>query len=162
MKKAKKKTNRKQGAPAAKGNKFWEKRSKHGRNAKYSDSIVLWDTCSEYFEYVVDNPLTVTKKDTPKMQAMTLNGLCIYLGICINTWKSYRKNDNLASVVAEVEEIIYHQKFIGAAAGFLNQSIIARDLGLSEKQENDNKHSFDFSNMSDDALRRIIESKSSH
>ncbi|MDC9826565.1 terminase small subunit, partial [Devosia sp. ZB163] len=34
-----------------------------------------------------------------------------------------------------VDEIIRAQKFEGAAAGLLNPNIIARDLGLADKQE---------------------------
>ena len=32
-------------------------------------------------------------------------------------------------------QIIYTQKFEGSAAGLLNPNIIARDLGLNDKQE---------------------------
>ena len=35
------------------------------------------------------------------------------------------------------EEIIYNQKFTGAAADLLNPNIIARELGLADKQQNE-------------------------
>ena len=38
-------------------------------------------------------------------------------------------------IITRIREIIYRQKFEGAAAGFLNSSIIARDLGLQDKQQ---------------------------
>lgn len=38
-----------------------------------------------------------------------------------------------------MEEIIRTQKFEGASADLLNPNIIARDLGLAEKQEHSGK-----------------------
>ena len=41
------------------------------------------------------------------------------------------------TVIDDIEKIIYRQKFEGAAAGLLNANIIARDLGLRDKQDVD-------------------------
>ena len=43
------------------------------------------------------------------------------------------------SVITRIEETIYNQKFTGAASGFLNPNIIARDLGLVDKKEVENR-----------------------
>jgi len=67
---------------------------------------------------------------------MTLAGLCIFLDISMETWSEWRKSrSDLSDVLARVEAIIYQQKFTGAAAEMLNANIIARDLGLSDKNE---------------------------
>jgi hypothetical protein len=42
-------------------------------------------------------------------------------------------NKDFSKVLTHVREVIYNQKFTGAAAGFLNPNIIARDLGLVDK-----------------------------
>ena len=34
-----------------KNNQWWRKRSKHGRNALFTDPNKLWESCVEYFEY---------------------------------------------------------------------------------------------------------------
>ena len=39
------------------------------------------------------------------------------------------------TITAQIKQIIRTQKFEGASAGFLNANIIARDLGLTDKQE---------------------------
>jgi len=80
----------------------------------------------------------------PKMRPYTLQGLCLYL--CCNTkyFNEFEKqlegkNDELhkdfSEIVTRIRETIYEQKFSGAAAGFLNPNIIARDLGLADKTE---------------------------
>ena len=46
---------------------------------------------------------------------------------------NYKNNPDFLGVVKEVEEIIYNQKFTGAAADLLNSNIIARELGLADK-----------------------------
>jgi hypothetical protein len=41
------------------------------------------------------------------------------------------------SITLEIEKVIYNQKFTGAAADLLNSNIIARELGLSDKVQNE-------------------------
>ena len=130
-------------APA--GNRFWEARSSHGRNPKFDDPEVLRDACYQYFQWVEDHPLwemkafayqgVVTQESVPKMRAMTISGLCLFLDICENTWANYKKNQDFLRVCTDVEKTIYNQKFSGASADLLNASIIARDLGLADKSE---------------------------
>lgn len=127
------------------GNSFWKARSSHGRKPIFASADQLWDACVEYFQWVEDNPLKesqafayqgeVKVSEIPKMRAMTLAGLCIFLDINRSTWDEYRVKDDFSEVSTRVDEVIRAQKFEGAAAGLLNASIIARDLGLSDKNE---------------------------
>lgn len=131
--------------PAPEGNSFWKMRSSHGRKPIFPDDEILWEAACEYFEWVEANPLQesqafayqgdVKLQELPKMRAMTIGGLCIFLDISQQAWGEYRKREGFGEVVTRVEEIIRTQKFEGASAGLLNPNIIARDLGLAEKQE---------------------------
>lgn len=132
---------------APKGNKFWEARSSHGANPKFAHESDLWDACLQYFEWVHDNPLhegkVVAGKVTsvPKMRAMTIVGLCVFLDISHSTWKEWRKSRNdLSAIIERVEQIIRTQKFEGAAAELLNPNIIARDLGLADNTNQKTEH----------------------
>ncbi|MDE9467059.1 DNA-packaging protein [Xenorhabdus bovienii] len=130
---------------APKGNRFWEARSSHGRKPIFESPDQLWTACTEYFEWVDDNPLheikafsfqgVITKAKLPKMRAMTLTGLCLFLDISEDTWRLYRAREDFIEVTTRAEKIIYDQKFSGAAADLLNANIIARDLGLKEQQQ---------------------------
>jgi hypothetical protein len=127
------------------GNCFWEVRSSHGRAPLFKSAEDLWETCIEYFAWVEANPLfedrlitfqgTATHEPVAKMRAMTISSLCIFLDISFQTWQNYKERKGFLDIVTRVEEIIRTQKFQGAAADLLNPNIIARDLGLSEKQE---------------------------
>ena len=127
------------------GNKFWLARSSHGRNPIFKDAEQLRNACYEYFQWVEDNPLCeekifhsqgiITKDTITKMRAMTISGLCLFLDIDRTTWENYRNNPDFFRITKEVEEIIYNQKFTGAAADLLNSNIIARELGLADKQQ---------------------------
>jgi hypothetical protein len=131
------------------GNQFWKARSTHGRAPIFANPDVLWAACAEYFEWVEQNPLweskpfafqgVVTVENLPKMRAMTISGLCIFLDIARSTWDEYRANKDFSGITTQVEEIIRTQKFEGASADLLNPSIIARDLGLADKQEHSGK-----------------------
>lgn len=132
------------GAP--KGNQFWRMRSSHGVKPKFEGPEELWSACEEYFEWVEENPLhevkafsfqgSVTQDHLPKMRAMTIGALCLFIDVCHDTWIEWRKKrKDLSEVIARVEAIIRAQKFEGAAADLLNPNIIARDLGLADKSE---------------------------
>lgn len=133
---------------APKGNKFWEARSSHGRKPKFETSESLWEACCEYFQWVEDNPLWESKVAqyqgqpvdmiVPKMRAMTVAGLCLFLDISEETWSNYKqRGDDFIEVTTRATKVIYDQKFAGAAAELFNPNIIARDLGLSEKTNSD-------------------------
>ena len=127
------------------GNKFWEARSSHGRKPSFESPDQLWSACVEYFNWVDENPLyekkafafqgVVTTTDMPKMRAMTVSALCLFLGITRETWGKYREKPEFSDICAGVDEVIRAQKFEGASADLLNASIIARDLGLANKEE---------------------------
>lgn len=151
------------------GNQFWKARSTHGRKPLWSNTDDLKDACYQWFQWVEDNPLTEYKvaqfqgeavsMELPKMRAMTIGGLCIYLGMTFETWCQYKKKDGFSEVCAEVEQVIYNQKFVGASADLLNSSIIARDLGLADKRD----HTSSDNSMSpvavSDAVLAAIKSK---
>lgn len=128
------------------GNRFWEARSSHGRNPMFTDPDALWDACCEYFEWNTDNPLyedglvtfqgNATHEPLAKMRAMTIGGLCMFLDITPQTWGEWKRTrPDLSDVITRAEGVIFRQKFEGASASLLNPNIIARDLGLADKQE---------------------------
>ncbi len=129
---------------ATEGNEFWKLRSKHGRDKKFEKPEELWEAACEYFEWCESNPLYEVDfigKDAlevkkPKMRAFTWEGLELFIDI--HSLRDYKTNPDykdFSQVVSKIEKVIYNQKFTGAAAGFLNANIIARDLGLADKKE---------------------------
>ncbi|MEX2962841.1 DNA-packaging protein [Microbulbifer sp. TYP-18] len=130
---------------APKGNQFWKARTRHGREKLFSSADALWEACCQYFEWVEANPLwedkIVSSNGEPvsmpmfKMRAMTIEGLCLFLGITTRCWQRWRENESedFVRVVERVDNVVREQKFTGAAAGLLNSNIIARDLGLKDQ-----------------------------
>ena len=156
---------------ATEGNKFWQLRSQHGREAIFSDPVKLWDAACSYFEWCESNPLIeidyrgkdATQVKLEKMRPFTMQGLCLFLGINtkyfheFKTTKTYQDNKDFPEIVTRIEETVYNQKFTGAAAGFLNPNIIARDLGLSDKKEiTEVPQTLDLSKLSDEELTTFI------
>jgi hypothetical protein len=127
---------------APKGNRFWEARSSHGRKPIWDNPQELYDACVEYFEWVEANPLWETKPmivngevydaPTAKMRAMTIEGLCVFLGIARPTWDEYKHKQDFSYIVSLVNNTMYEQKLTGAASGLLVATIIQRELGLKE------------------------------
>ena len=133
-----------------KGNRFWEQRSKNGREMLFSSPTLLWEACTEYFEWCESNPLPCEEVsagrivETKKLRPFTIQGLCLYLD-CNTQYinqlertladKTDEVSADFSIIIKRVREIIYNQKFTGAASGFFNANIIARDLGLTDKQD---------------------------
>lgn len=122
------------------GNEYWKIRSKDGRDKIFETPEDLLNACNEYFEWVQENPLIEVdfrgkdsdKVNLPKMRAMTLEGLCNFLDIAVNTFRAYENRPDFLHITTRARQIIENQQFEGAASGFLNPNIIARKLGLKE------------------------------
>lgn len=132
------------GAPI--GNQFWKLRSKHGRDKIFATPEMLWQAASEYFEATDKRKWYKTEyngKDArecyvPVDTPYTITGLCLYLDCGKNFFEQFEKSENskdFSGIIARIREIIYTQKFEGAAVGTFNANIIARDLGLRDNTE---------------------------
>lgn len=142
------------GAP--KGNKFWKLRAKHGRDKLFKTPELLWEAACEYFEWCEENPLKESQAkvisngqgggssieviELPVMRAMTLSQLCFYLGCNEAYFRTFKAQlpdgeKDFNTVIANIEQTIYNQKFQGAAGNLLNANIISRELGLTDKTD---------------------------
>jgi hypothetical protein len=137
---------------APKGNQFW-KLTGHdftkGVPKKFAEPKELWEKALEYFQWCDDHPWIVTDAakggdrfgehvQTPTARPYTLSGLCLYLGInqvTLNDYGTLESHKAFHTVTHAIKEICYTQKLEGAAVGVFNANIIARDLGLTDKQE---------------------------
>lgn len=156
--------------------RFWEQRTKFAGMIQNGEE--LHDACLQYFEWVDDNPLLEDKifstsmgleRDTQaKMRAMTVRGLCLFLGISHTFWyEHWLKDDRFKHVCKWAEDVITQQKVEGAAAGLLNASFIGKEIGLIDKAENTVKgdpnapiemktsHTLDLNNLTEDQLAAI-------
>jgi hypothetical protein len=137
---------------APKGNQYWRLRSKHGRDKLFTSPELLWEAACEYFQWCESHPLEeekvwqyqgdVVRAKVSRMRAMTMNQLCFYLGASESYFRYFKstlkeEDKDFLTVINEIEDIIYNQKFQGAAADLLNANIIARDLGLRDNQSVD-------------------------
>lgn len=128
-------------APA--GNQYWKIRSKSGRDKKYTPRALL-RKANEYFEWCINNPMhkaeLVKYKDSheivevPVLRVFSIEGLCVYADIAVQTFHNYEKEKDFVEVTARIRGVIENQQMEGASANLLNANIIARKLGLADKQ----------------------------
>lgn len=131
------------------GNQWWLRRSKHGRDKLFADPQLMWDAACEYFENSIKYPM-FTKKDwksdrgklklveVPLPNVFTLAGLCTYMDVSTSYFIMYRtqlkKDDPNArgfiTVIGNIEQIIYDNKFLGASNGAYNANFMAYALGI--------------------------------
>ena len=62
--------------------------------------------------------------DLPKLRAMSICGFCIFAGIDRQTFANYEDKAEYFGITTRIRDIIYDQKFTGAAAGLLESNII--------------------------------------
>lgn len=133
------------GAP--KGNSFWKLRSKHGRDKIFETPELFIEAAYEYFEKCDENPwnkMEVVKTGqnagqllpVPTQKPYSIKALCLFIHITEQTFLNYEKDENYKDffeVFTHVRNIIENQQFEGATVGAYNANIIARQLGLSDK-----------------------------
>jgi hypothetical protein len=130
------------------GNRFWELRSKHGRDKLFKTPELLREAAIEFFEWHEENPLKeekvfnyqgeIVRANVSKIRAMTLSGLCLFLGVNEAYFRTFKSQlpegeQEFNTVISWIESVIYNQKFQGAAADLLNANIISMELGLRQK-----------------------------
>ena len=128
---------------APKKNQYWKLRKDMTKTGRKLTVEEVCDKAQEYIDYCVNTPIyevdfkgkDAKKVRVPKMRAMSLQGLCSCLGIVVSTWYEWKSQKKYSEIMAHIEQIMYAYKFEGAAAGQLNPSIIARDLGLKERTD---------------------------
>ena len=133
---------------APKGNEFWKLADYSHRQPKSFESPEdLWERACKYFEWCDNNPLQeeklfhyqgeIIRDSVSKLRAYTLRELCLFLGVETKYFNHFdlEKHKDYAHIIARIRDIIYTQKFTGAAADLLNPNIIARELGLSDKKD---------------------------
>ncbi|MGN7818799.1 terminase small subunit [Chitinophaga sp. 22536] len=136
-------------------NQLWKLRSKHGREKLFASPELLSEAATEYFDYCDSTPIlkedyvggfaTRVLRELPR--PYTVAGFCLYVGASRHWWNEFRKScstkkehgDQIAAdfleVITCIEDMIYNQKFEGAAVGLFQQNLISRDLGLVDKKE---------------------------
>jgi len=121
-------------------------RSRQQRPRQFYSPEDFFAEARKYFEWCDDNPLKeeqvwqfkggIVRADKAKVRPYTKKGLAIFLHIPSGRLASYSaRGEGWSDTVEMIDEIIYTQKFENAAAGLLQSTFIARDLGLAEKQE---------------------------
>ena len=132
----------------SKGNKFYRLRSKDGRNKIFENADNLLLKINEYFDEVedmtIDKPEMIKGGDLAGTQVNlkiddfpTKEELATFLGFAkwesLKNYKEY--SPDFLEVITWAETQIYNWKFKMTSIGVLNANIIARDLGLADKQD---------------------------
>lgn len=134
---------------APKKNNYWQFAEKHGRDFKYTPEL-LWKEAIDYFEWITQkvwNKKEPIKSgdmagnliDVPTQTPMSIEGFCLFADISKQTFYNYESNKDeykaFFDITTRIRGIIESNQFEGATVGVYNPNIIARKLGLADKQE---------------------------
>ena len=90
---------------------------------------------------ITENEQQTQQEAIPLGRPYTLSGLCLYCDATTAWWYSFRDNmreqndKGFIDIITRIEETIETQQFEGASVGVFNANIIARKLGLVERQQ---------------------------
>ena len=120
-------------------------KSNGGRPRTFETPEAMFEAALAYFKWADANPLVEEKAfqfqgvpvmaDINKMRPYTLKAFMLHAGSSYQSWSDYRARAEFSEVVNMIDDTIRTQKFDGAVAGLMNPNIIARDLGLVDKQD---------------------------
>ena len=132
------------------GNQYWKRRTKHGRDRVIKEPETLAKAADEYFQFCIENPIIVVDykgKDAKRVEmqipkVFQKNELARFCHL--SEWRSINDLKSVSTdflqVVTHIEGCIADQKFQYGIANIFNSNIVARDLGLRDKQEIDMKN----------------------
>lgn len=149
--------------PAPKGNVYWKLAQNFGNGVpKLYTPEKFWEGALQYFAEYPNEPLYDSKMtskgeivEVPKPRAMSIPSLCAFLGISSATFYNYKNDKAFVEVISRIQDIMYAQKFEGASAGVFESNIIARDLGLANKQEIESNTGISINVLNKDAKEEI-------
>jgi hypothetical protein len=134
---------------APKGNEFWLMRGKSGRNRIIQTPDELEQLSNDYFTWCKQNPLIQIDYRGKDLQEIAIphprvfqkSELSLFCGC--SDWRTIDSlkdvSNDFMQVVTRIEAVIRSQKFQYATVGMFNSNIIARDLGLADKQKVEEK-----------------------
>jgi hypothetical protein len=121
---------------------LWDMVNLGGQPRKFETQEELYNACLKYFEWATDNPIydikpfhfqgVVTLEKIPKPRIFTVQGMCLFLNINRDSWYQWAKEDRYSDTVKAINNIIFEQKYSGAAVDIFNSGLVARDLGLRD------------------------------
>lgn len=128
---------------------FWDVNwnpSLAGRPKVFDTPQDLWIAACNYFKWNIANPQWKQEwkdgglQNVPLGRPFTWTGLCIKIGTHTRYFNTFRaqlkKNDpyyeGFNEVIAAIENVLFTQKFDGAAVGIFKESLIAYDLGFKK------------------------------
>lgn len=144
------------GSNRLKGNKFWELRSKHGKDKLFSDPVALWEEAKLYWDWCDRSPWmrpelvkyqgSADEYEVPLGRPYSLDGLTIYLGVSgayfraakinlktkIEEGKATTVEEALLETIEMIETVTRTQNLEGAAVNVFNANIMARIHTLAE------------------------------
>lgn len=129
-----------------KKNEFYKRRQKDGRELIYKTPDLLLEEAYKYFDWCNKNPVKKNEAiksgptagkiiQIPTQRPYTLQGLCVHIGISMDTFKNYSLRDDFLGVTTHIREVIQANQLEGAMVEAYNPNIVARMLGLSDKKE---------------------------
>lgn len=136
-----------------KGKELWEIYKGPGHPRAFKTPDEMWNKAVDYFEWASNKYILQDKaykmKDGPQSgdriehdfiahrRPFTIEGLCAFLNIGSSTWYGYgdeAKYPEYSDTFKKITDIMFEQKFSGAAVGIYNGNIITRILNLSDSQ----------------------------
>ena len=132
---------------------YWECRAKVGAPKKIPTPDIMWELACKYFQMVDEMPSE--KQDfirggetagtivvLESIQPYTMSGFEDYLAendivAKLDDYISNKDNrySEFTAIITRIRNIMFDQKFRGAAVGAFKENIIARELGLTDKSE---------------------------
>lgn len=116
---------------------------KVGRPQSYQPKE-LRDKFVEYVEETINNPIQVEQlvpkggtQKLKKVHPITIQAFCLYAGISSSTFYNYKEKEEFLEITSHIDDFIHVYLFNHAAIGEFKDNLIARKLGMADKQDMD-------------------------
>jgi len=133
------------------GNQLWELTCKQPHAKLFASSRLLWRAAGDYFRWCDEHPWVASKSkqkangtetdEAPTQRPYSVAGFLLYIHLPESGWEQQKQTapEEVRQTMQRIESTIDTQLLEGALTGAFNATVVARKLGLADKQEHTGK-----------------------
>lgn len=125
----------------------YKSRDKGGQEIRYESPGDLLAQACKYFDWCDNNPLYKAELlrsgtrvgeivELPVARPYTVEGLCVFCGISMKTFRQYEDNAAFGEVIQHLKTVVRQQQIEGEIVGIYNTSILLKMQNITKEEDN--------------------------
>jgi len=150
----------------------YKSRDKDGREIRYESPGSLMAQACKYFDWCDNNPWYKAELirsgarvgeivELPVARPYTVEGLCVFCGISMKTFRQYESDTAFGEVAAHLKTVISQQQLEGEIVGVYNTSILLKMQNIVKEEDTGEPGGLTINVLSQETKEQLLKLKES-